>query len=45
MTLSGEQIDHKRRVYAFLDLSGDFGGILEVGLIFFGLVLGPWAEH
>jgi hypothetical protein len=28
--LSEETIDHARTVYSFLDLFGDFGGLLEV---------------
>ena len=34
LILSSESITHERRVYNIMDLFGDFGGVLEVALIF-----------
>ena len=45
MIFSPEALKHERRAYAFFDLLGDLGGILEVSTIVFGLILIPIAEH
>ena len=43
--LMPEQVSHKRRIYAVLDLMGDLGGVLELILLVLGLLLLPISEH
>jgi hypothetical protein len=40
-----EMVSHKRRVYGWLDLLGDLGGVTEVVMIVFGFVLFTISEH
>ena len=44
ITLADEKVHHSRRIYSLLDMFGDFGGVLEVGTIFFTFFCGSWAE-
>jgi len=43
--LSQEGMEHKRRVYNIIDLMGDIGGVLEIAMIMFGILLYPISEH
>ena len=36
---------HQRKVYGFLDLIGDLGGVTEVILLVFGFFLLPFSEY
>lgn len=45
MFLQAETRSHERRVYGFLDLLGDLGGVTEILAICFGFLLLPFAEH
>lgn len=36
---------HERQVYGLLDLFGDLGGVIEIAMLFFHLVLGKLQEH
>ena len=45
MIFSPEALKHERRIYAFFDLIGDLGGVLEISTIVFGAFLIPIAEH
>lgn len=45
MFLQAETKSHERRVYGFLDLLGDLGGVTEILAILFGFLLLPFAEH
>lgn len=42
--LQAETISHYRRIYGFLDLLGDLGGVTEVLAVCFGFMLYPLAE-
>lgn len=43
LTLSDETFLHTRKTYDLLDLSGDFGGLLEVLTILCSMLIAPWA--
>lgn len=43
--LDGVMVSHSRRVYGFFDLLGELGGVMEVLVIIFGLILFPISEH
>lgn len=43
--MSGLLIQHKRKVYGFIDLLGDLGGVLEVIMVLTGAFLFPISEH
>ena len=36
---------HSRNVYGFIDLLGDLGGVLEVIMVFTGIIFFPISEH
>ena len=38
-------VSHSRRVYGIFDLLGELGGVMEVMVIIFGLILYPISEH
>ena len=38
-------MQHSRRIYSILALFGDFGGLKDCILFFFGLLLAPYQEH
>jgi hypothetical protein len=39
------EILHSREVYHIMDLIGDIGGVLEVFITIFGILLFPVSEH
>jgi hypothetical protein len=39
--LQSESITHRREVFNFLDLIGELGGVIEVFILIFGVVLYP----
>ena len=39
------QLEHQRTVYNFVSFIGDLGGVLELLLFIFGILLFPWNEH
>ena len=43
--MSRDKIDHERRVYDFLDLLGDLGGVFEIILFVIGLMVYPVSEY
>ena len=43
--LDKQGISHRREVYTAIDALGDMGGIIEITLIAFGLVLLPISRH
>jgi hypothetical protein len=43
--LMSEEVTHKRKVYGWMDLLGDLGGVTEVVMICFGFFLFPISEH
>ena len=45
LIFSAEALKHERRIYAFFDLIGDLGGVLEIATLIFGCILVPIAEH
>ena len=42
--MSRNFLTHRRTSYALLDLFGDFGGVLEVGMLSLGFFCHTWAE-
>ena len=42
--MSDTKRTYTRRIYSLLDVSGDFGGLLEVVMLLTTLFLSPWAE-
>ena len=38
-------VAHERRIYSFLDLMGDLGGVLEIVSVVFGFFLFCISEH
>jgi hypothetical protein len=40
-----KKVEHSREVYNLLDLIGDIGGVLDVLLLLFGLLIYPISEH
>ena len=38
-------VKHQRRIYGYLDLLGDLGGVTEVIMIVFGIFLFPISKH
>ena len=43
--LQQEGVAHQRKIYGWLDLLGDLGGVTEVVMICFGIFLFPISEH
>ena len=43
--LTNEVYRHVRRVYNVLDLLGDLGGVVEIILVFFGIVIYSISKH
>ena len=43
--LTPETIGHTREVYNLLDLFGELGGVIEIFIISFGVVLYPISKH
>ena len=37
--------EHQRKIYGFFDLIGDLGGVLELILVLFGIVVSPIANY
>ena len=44
MYLSNESLKHSRKTYSLLDLFGDFGGLLEMTKLIFGVFIWPWSS-
>ena len=42
--LDMEEVVHERTVYNFLDLLGDMGGLVDIIVSFFGIVLFPMSK-
>ena len=42
--LMSEVITHARKIYGFIDLLGDLGGVTEVIMLVFGFLLFPVSE-
>ena len=38
-------VKHQRKIYGYLDLLGDLGGVTEVIMIAFGIFLFPVSRH
>lgn len=45
LIFSTESLKHERKIFAFFDLIGSIGGVLEVTMIVFGLIFVPISEH
>ena len=45
ITLSREKVNFERKVYNFMDLLGNLGGLTEIFMVTFGFLLIPIAEH
>jgi hypothetical protein len=45
ISLSKERSVHQREIYGILDVIGDLGGVLDVIIFIFGLLLFPISEH
>ena len=43
--MSQNGVNHKRRVYNMIDFMGDIGGLLEISMIIFGVILFPISYH
>ena len=43
--LTTEKVSYSRQAYGMLDLLGDLGGVTEVLMIVFGIILFPISEH
>ena len=43
--LHQEKYVHERQIYGFIDLLGDLGGVMEVIMIVFGIILYPISFH
>lgn len=43
--LMNESVLHARKIYGFIDLLGDLGGVTEVIMLVFGFFLFPVSEH
>lgn len=43
--LMSEVITHARKIYGFIDLLGDLGGVTEVIMLVFGFFLFPVSEQ
>ena len=43
--LTPESIVHNREVFNLLDLLGELGGVIEIFIITFGIILHPIAKH
>ena len=43
--LGNVKIEHERSIYTFMDMIGDLGGVQEILIMMFGLLLFPFSEY